>query len=70
MLHLFNKIYVLPDANIDHKVDRIIISENFASEIANIERIYTELGTDAGEVIANVNSIGELIGEGKTFATY
>ena len=70
MLHLFNKIYVLPDANIDHKVDRIIISENFASEIANIERIYTELGTDAGEVIANVNSIGELVGEGKTFPTY
>ena len=70
MLHLFNKIYVLPDANIDHKVDRIIVSENFSTEIGHIERIYTELGTDPGEVIANVNSISELVGEGKVFPTY
>jgi hypothetical protein len=65
MLHLFNKVYIEHEDCISPDYDRVVISATNGVELyKSLEEI------SSGELIAHATSLDELVGAGKTYASY
>ena len=63
MLHLFKRVYLALDETLDTANHRVVVSQDYGHAMGTDE-------TDLGTLLAYAGSIEDLIGTGKTFATY
>jgi hypothetical protein len=63
MLHLFKRVYLSLDETLDTANHRVVVSQDYGHAMGTDE-------TDLGTLLAYAGSIEDLIGTGKSFATY